>query len=113
MQCRYHAGDALIAERDEHTPAHHRLLLGDLVGECHVQRDWQCYITKGGHDDKERLYGKQKTTASRGTGLSYSSGVFAAGGFNPRNFIAICKSFHASFFWRGSRSRYAGWYVTN
>ena len=36
-----------------------------------------------------------------------------AGGFNPRYFITICKSFHASFFCRGSRSRYAGWYVTS
>src|SRR5215472_7201111 len=61
---------------------------------------------------KERLYGKQKTTAWHGTGLRYSSGFFA-GGFSPRNFIAICKSFHASFFCRGSRSRYAGWYVTS
>src|SRR6478672_10317439 len=43
----------------------------------------------------------------------YSGVLFAAGGFNLKNFITICKSFHASFFCRGSRSRYAGWYVTS
>jgi hypothetical protein len=39
---------------------------------------------------------------------AYSSVAFT-GGFNPRYFIAICRSFHVSFFCRGSRSRYAGW----
>ena len=34
--------------------------------------------------------------------------VFRAGGSKPKYFITICKSFHASFFCRGSRSRNAG-----
>ena len=31
------------------------------------------------------------------------------GGFSPSSRMAICKSAQASFFWRGSRNRYAGW----
>ena len=31
------------------------------------------------------------------------------GAFRPNSFITICRSFQASFFWRGSRSRKAGW----
>ena len=57
MQRRHHAGDALIAKRDEHTSTHHRLLLGNFVGECHVQRDRQCYVTKGGHELREDCTG--------------------------------------------------------
>ena len=30
------------------------------------------------------------------------------GGFSPSSRMAICKSAQASFFWRGSRNRYAG-----
>src|ERR1700744_1942066 len=40
----------------------------------------------------------------------YTAG--GGGGFRPSSFITICKSFQASFFWRGSRRRNAGWYVT-
>src|SRR5229473_6208346 len=39
------------------------------------------------------------------------SGVFSGSG-RPISFITICRSFHVSFFWRGSRRRKAGWYVT-
>lgn len=38
--------------------------------------------------------------------------AFVVGGFNPSSFITICKSFHASTFCLGSRSKNAGWYVT-
>ena len=35
--------------------------------------------------------------------------VFCFGAFSPNSFITICRSFHASPFCRGSRSRNAGW----
>jgi hypothetical protein len=52
----------------------------------------------------------------RGRGLRDESieadlaqGSAFAGTAKPKSFITICKSFQVSFFWRGSRSRNAGW----
>ncbi len=59
MQGSHHAGDPLIAKRDKHASAHHRLLLGYFVGECHVQWDRQCYVTEGGHELREDCTGRR------------------------------------------------------
>src|ERR1041385_4338579 len=63
---------------------------------------------------KRRLYGKDELvdrSRPRLRQIGYS--VPFAGEFNPKYFITICKSFHASFFCRGSRNKYAGWYVAS
>src|ERR1700761_2990573 len=49
MQRYNHARKPLVAKRNQHPPADHRLMVGNLVGKCHVQWDWQSYITEGGH----------------------------------------------------------------
>src|ERR1017187_4485039 len=42
-------------------------------------------------------------------GSTATKGLYAfAGDFKPNSRIAICRSAQASFFWRGSRSKYAG-----
>src|ERR1041385_1583151 len=58
MQRRHHAGNTLIAKWNKHTPTHYWLVLGNLVGECHVQRDRQCYVAKSGHALREDCTGK-------------------------------------------------------
>ena len=41
-------------------------------------------------------------------GYLLGTGHFFAGAVSPNSAITICRSFHASTFWRGSRSRNAG-----
>ena len=50
MQIRHHARHALLAEWHEHASADHRLHpLGNSVGEDHVQRHRQGYVTEFRH----------------------------------------------------------------
>ncbi len=49
MQRRDHAGEPLIAERNQHAGADHRRRTGNLVGKRHVQRDRQDNVAERGH----------------------------------------------------------------
>jgi len=49
---------------------------------------------------------QETPTAGRLGAPFYSAGL--AGTCNPKSFITICKSFHVSFFCRGSRNKKAG-----
>ena len=51
----------------------------------------------------------RKARALRGTDECVRPYTSDFGRFSPKYFITICKSFHASPFWRGSRRRNAGW----
>ena len=85
-----HSGKPLIAEWDQHAPAYDRLaaVAPDAICEHAFQRQGNRDIAKLRH-------------------AYWFSGLLGA--VSPISFMTICRSFHASFFCRGSRSRNAGW----
>ena len=50
MESSHDAGQTVIAKRNQHPPANHRLLAADPVGKHHVQRDGQSDIAKLRHE---------------------------------------------------------------
>ncbi len=115
VDSRHYAREPLLSERHQHSSANDGNAVSQTVGKHHVQRDRQSDIAKLRHEDvrndctvwtrsdENRKSRSVSSVQISGKGF-YSSGFFAAG-FNPRYFITICKSFHASFFCRGSRNK--------
>src|SRR6266404_6098002 len=107
MQFDHDAGQALLPERHEHASSDHGSGLGGgPVGEDHVERHRKRNITILGHRFRGDAVSENSSETGRTEASLYSAAFF--GGSIPRYFITICRSFHVSPFWRGSRSRYAG-----
>ena len=102
---------ALLPEGHEHASADDRLHpLGNSVREDDVKRNGQSDVTEFGHGQCRRE--RPRSCCSEESLAVYSGFVVSellGGATSPRSFITICKSFQASFFCRGSRSRNAGW----